>query len=77
MRGLFNKIFFNAASRLLKDVSLKCFTRNFQYIKLSDNICKFSSHTQYLFIDVINRFINRFINKVANIEVKTEFMSLL
>jgi hypothetical protein len=31
--GLFNKIFFNAASRLLKDVSLKCFTRNFQYIK--------------------------------------------
>ena len=58
MRGLFNKIFFNAVSRLLK----RCVFKGFQP-KFSVNICKFSSYTRCLFINVMNRF-----NKVANIE---------
>ena len=62
MRGLFNKIVFNTASRLLKDVFLKCFTRNFQYIKKSNNVCEFSLYIQCL-VDVVKRF-----NKIANIE---------
>jgi hypothetical protein len=80
MRGLFNKIFFNDASRLLKDVSLKCFQRyvfKVFYPKFSVHKVIISVSLVYLFSVYLSMWWTGLIKLTLRMSKETGFISLL